>query len=475
MQADVFLRILAAMQVNVWVAVISGIVAIVVAIIGYTRFVAEKPLEAEKAQLQGELKRKEEDITRLKEQNERELTEARRAKEQELETRERELAQLQDEYHVLHQDFMNLKSGRSAAIIRREIDNEMARSRRSVGATENSVFVPGPLPSSRTFVFLSIYGRAAPKLRKTKLPIDKGIVGLVYKTGQLQNTWEPYQEKDFLQAVDRVGGHLTRSMLTVPVKHDGKVIGVVQFLNKADDKKFDRDDETVAVSVAEGLAPKIAEFVSDQSNFEILGLSTEKGQEAVVLFCDLTASSTLMDSLNPSSVIDMINEYLERQASIAFKYGATLDKYLGDGAMFVFDARRVARDGDHATTAVKAAIHMQNDFRVLRRGWLELGMRVENVHNRLGIACGTVLMPVMGHPQFQQVTVFGDTVGRAAHLCEVAPRDRSVILIDQELARRVRDDAKLDQLLDDTTKEGDGGQSTFEVSLDAMLITELKG
>jgi class 3 adenylate cyclase len=461
------------MQVNVWVAVVGGIVGIVVAIIGYTKFVAQAPLEAERAQLQGELKRKDEVIAKLKEEKEKQLAEAKQENEQELQNKERDLAQLQDEFNALYQDFMNLKSGRSAAIIRREIDSAMARARRSLGATGSSVFVPGPLPSSRTFVFLSIFGPAASKLRKTKLPIDRGIVGLVYKTGQPHNSWEPYQEKEFLQAVDRVGGHLTRSILSAPIKYQGKAIGVVQFLNKVDNRKFDGDDENAAVHLAEDLAPKVYEFLSDPANFEILGLSAEKGQEASVLFCDLTASSTLLEVMNPSNVIDLLNEYLERQATIAFRHGATLDKYLGDGAMFAFDARRIPRDGDHATTAVKAAVQMQMDFRTLKRGWLELGMRVEHLHNRVGIACGTVLMPVMGHPQFQQVTVFGETVGRAAHLCDVAPRDRSVILIDQELAVRVGDYTRLDRLPNDAAKEGEAGLPAFEVSLETMLATDL--
>ena len=141
----------------------------------------------------------------------------------------------------------------------------------------------------------------------------------------------------------------------------------------------------------------------------------------------------MYESMSAAEVVDAINEYLERQADVVLRHGGTIDKYLGDGAMFVFDHRRSVSESDHATRAVEAALEMQRDFDTLKVGWLELGIQLPAVYNRVAAACGPVLSPIMGHPQFQQVTVFGDTVGRAAHLCEVAPRDRNVFIVDEDV------------------------------------------
>jgi class 3 adenylate cyclase len=69
----------------------------------------------------------------------------------------------------------------------------------------------------------------------------------------------------------------------------------------------------------------------------------------------------------------------------------------------------------------------------------------------------------MGHPQFQQVTVFGDTVGRAAHLCEVAPRDRNVLLVDEDVFSQTRQRVRMNQLSE--LKEQRPGKAVYEVAL----------
>ena len=434
------------MTANAWVAIIGGIVGIVGAIIGYTKFVAQAPLEAKANQLEGALKRKE----------------------QELEKKEEELRELKDAYSASLQDFMNLKSGRSAALIKREIDNEMTLAREAVRATASSVLVPGPLPYSPTFVFLSIYGPAAPKLRKTKVPITEGYAGKVFGSGLPNNFVKSQQDTGLFAGVDKKGGYETKTMLTNPLNYQGRVIGVVQFLNKEDDQRFNDADQQVATQVAATLAPKAAEFLREPSNFEILGMSTgsEQGRDATILFCDLTASSLFFKTMDSPSVIDLINQYLERQAEVAFKHGATVDKYLGDGAMFAFNTRRAMPDGSYEDKVIEAALGMQRDFKVLKESWLTFGMTVGNVYNRIGIASGPVLLPVMGHPQFQQVTVFGDTVGRASYLCEVAPRDRDVILVDDALSKRIGKRFELQKL--DTRisrKYGTNRDSIFELAL----------
>lgn len=434
------------MTANAWVAIVGGIVGIVGAIIGYTKFVAQAPLEAKATQLEGALKRTE----------------------QELQEKEEELRQLKDAYSAALQDFMNLKSGRSAALIKREIDNEMTLAREAVRATASSVLVPGPLPYSPTFVFLSIYGPAASKLRKTKVPTTQGIAGKVYASGLPNNFVRSQHDDQFFGGVDKKGGYETKTMLTIPLNYQGQVIGVIQFLNKEGDQRFNDADQRVATQVAATVAPKAAEFLREPSNFEMLGISTgsEQGRDATILFCDLTASSLLFQTMDSPSVIDAINEYLERQADIAFKHGATVDKYLGDGAMFAFNTRRALPDGGYEDKVVEAAIGMQRDFKVLKESWLTFGMAVDNIYNRIGIASGSVLLPVMGHPQFQQVTVFGDTVGRASHLCEIAPRDRDVILVDDALGKRIGKRFELQKLdVPTSAKYGTNHDSIFELAL----------
>lgn len=261
-------------------------------------------------------------------------------------------------------------------MIKREIDNETVLIRNALGATESSILVPGPAPYSPTFVFLSIYGPAAAKLRKSKLPIEKGIAGRVFRSGLAHNSKDVYQDESFSPVADRKGMHLTHSMLTVPIDYQGQIVGVAQFLNKLDGQPFSDSDQEVALRAMQNLASKVSEFRRDPGNFEALGLASpaEEGRQATVLFCDLTASASMYETMSPPEVVDAINEYLERQADVVLRYGGTIDKYLGDGAMFVFSARRSASDSDHAIRTVEAAVEMQRDFEVMKRGWSDAGI-----------------------------------------------------------------------------------------------------
>lgn len=421
------------MDIKLLIAILGAVVGVFGAVVAYTKFLAQQPLEAKIIRLDAELKRKDQELDQ---------------KAGDLVAKEAQLTQLKDEYTVALQEFLQYKGGRGGALIKREIDNELTLIRNALGATESSVLVPGPLSYSPSFVFLSIYGPAAARLRKTKLPIDKGIVGRVFRSGLAINSIDPYGDASFSAVADRKGDHVTQSMLTVPIDFQGQVVGVAQFLNKADGSSFTDVDERVALSAVQNIAPKVSEFMRDAANFETLGLAAtaSQGRSSSVLFCDLTASSSMLEAMGSAEAIDAINEYLECQAEIALGYGGAIDKYLGDGAMFVFNASRSSVDPDYAVKGVQAGVNMQQDFQRLKRSWLELGMPVSTVHNRVAVACGPVLLPVMGHPQFKQLTVFGNTVGRAAHLCEVAPRDRDILLVDEHVMSQTRQSFGMHQL-----------------------------
>jgi class 3 adenylate cyclase len=437
------------MDVQLLIAIIGGAVGLFGAIVAYTRFLAQAPLEAKVNSLEGEVQRKEEELS---------------AKAADLTSKEDQLAQLRDEYSAVLQDFLNYKGGRGGVVIKREIDNEMTLIRNALGATESSILVPGPMSYSPTFVFLSIYGPAAAKLRKSKLPVEKGIAGRVFRSGLAHNAKDVYKDASFSPVADHKGMHLTNSMLTVPVDYQGQIVGVAQFLNKVDGQPFTESDQGVALRAMQNLASKVSEFRRDPGNFEALGLTSiaEEGRQATVLFCDLTASASMYQAMSPAEVVDAINEYLERQADVVLRYGGTIDKYLGDGAMFVFNPRRSASDSDHTTRTVEAAMDMQRDFEAMKRGWSEAGISLPAIYNRLAAACGPVLSPIMGHPQFQQVTVFGDTVGRAAHLCDVAPRDRNVLIVDEEVYSQAGQRVKMNRLAE--VSESSPGKAVYEVA-----------
>jgi adenylate cyclase len=167
--------------------------------------------------------------------------------------------------------------------------------------------------------------------------------------------------------------------------------------------------------------------VADAQNFELLGFApAQQTCEGTILFCDLTASSLLLDAMDFSSAISLMNAYLEKCCDVAMHYGGTVDKLLGDGAMLRFNVPHEISDA--RMQAMRAAVSMRDEFDAQKQAWTKAGMPVSCLYTRIGMARGPLREAIMGHPQFQNLTVVGEPVILASNLCAGAPRDRSVIL-----------------------------------------------
>ena len=76
------------------------------------------------------------------------------------------------------------------------------------------------------------------------MPIGQGIAGSVAASGETINIEDAYADKRFNQEVDRRTGYRTRSILCAPVVDaGGRVVAVLQILNRLDGEPFDDDDE----------------------------------------------------------------------------------------------------------------------------------------------------------------------------------------------------------------------------------------
>jgi putative methionine-R-sulfoxide reductase with GAF domain len=91
---------------------------------------------------------------------------------------------------------------------------------------------------------LVIHAGEGLKKDQWRIPVNKGIVGHVFTTGERQKIDDAYLDERFNRDVDKKTGFRTRSMLCVPLKdEDGKCFGVIQGLNKRNGQLFSADDE----------------------------------------------------------------------------------------------------------------------------------------------------------------------------------------------------------------------------------------
>ena len=151
-----------------------------------------------------------------------------------------------------------------------------------------------------------------------------------------------------------------------------------------------------------------------------------------VLFIDIRGFTTLSESLEPEQVVEILNEYLSLVASAIQNWNGTLDKFIGDAAMALFNAPGdlddyVLRAVCAADEIVKSADYIRDKFEK-RFG--------QTVSFGIGINCGDAIIGNIGSKNRMDYTAIGDTVNTASRLeSKAAPGQ---ILVSESVLNEIR-------------------------------------
>ena len=84
------------------------------------------------------------------------------------------------------------------------------------------------------------------------------------------------------------------------------------------------------------VAPQVVDELVKHDKFEItLG---GENRDVAVMFVDIRGFTSMSEALSPEQVVDILNEYLTLTTSAIFDHGGTLDKFIGDATMGIFNA-----------------------------------------------------------------------------------------------------------------------------------------
>ncbi len=84
-------------------------------------------------------------------------------------------------------------------------------------------------------------------IAEIRFPKHLGIAGHVATTGQTVNIPEAYEDPRFNKEIDKKTGYRTKTILCMPVKEtEGKILGVIQVLNKRDGIFTNEDEELLS-------------------------------------------------------------------------------------------------------------------------------------------------------------------------------------------------------------------------------------
>jgi class 3 adenylate cyclase len=142
-----------------------------------------------------------------------------------------------------------------------------------------------------------------------------------------------------------------------------------------------------------------------------------RSRDVAVLFSDIRGFTAISDALPPERVIEMLDIYLREEAAVVERLGGSIDKFMGDAVMAVFEGE------DRFARAVDAAAGIQESLGALnRRGAFERPIEVG-----VGVAGGPVIMGAVGDEHRMEFAVIGRLVNLASRLCSAAGRGEVLV------------------------------------------------
>jgi adenylate cyclase len=203
------------------------------------------------------------------------------------------------------------------------------------------------------------------------------------------------------------------------------------------------------------VAPQIVEEISKQGDFSIkLG---GENRDIAVLFVDIRGFTTMSEALEPEQVVAILNEYLALTTKSIFDNLGTLDKFVGDATMAVFNAPFDLPDYEYK--AVCAAMDIVKGGEELEKVLFEKYGR--SVGFGVGVHCGPAVVGNVGCDVRMDYTAIGDTVNTSARL--EANAKKGQVLISDVLYERLKGRIRVNEIGVIPLKGKSNGVNVFEV------------
>jgi len=225
-----------------------------------------------------------------------------------------------------------------------------------------------------------------------------------------------------------------RAMLRIKALHDE-----VHALNQGLEAKVrDQVEELQRVGrLRRFLAPQLAQAIVSAGDDEAM-LENHRC-EVVALFCDLRGFTPFSETAEPEDVMAVLGEFHAAVGPLIYKYEGTLERFLGDGMMVLFNDPLPCPDAPQR--AARMAIEMRDAVAALAPAWKRKG---HVLGFGVGLAQGYATMGTIGFEDRFEYTAIGAVINLAARLC--ADAQDGQILTNSRLAAAIGDCVEIDEL-----------------------------
>jgi adenylate cyclase len=141
---------------------------------------------------------------------------------------------------------------------------------------------------------------------------------------------------------------------------DGGTVALYSDITEIKQREKELADKTKALEQLSGqlakyLAPQVYESIfTGRREVKV----TSQRKKLTIFFSDIVDFTAITDSLEPEELTNLLNHYLTEMSKIAHEFGATIDKYVGDGIVAFFGDPETRGVKEDATACVNMAIAM---------------------------------------------------------------------------------------------------------------------
>jgi adenylate cyclase len=244
-----------------------------------------------------------------------------------------------------------------------------------------------------------------------------------------------------LPAVWWIGSMLSRSMKALAVETDR----IQKFQTDGPAREVrsmirEIDDLGQSVATMRTVVRTFASFVPKRLVQQLLatGDALRLGgsrREVTILFTDIAGFTNITEKADPEQVMIRTSRYLAVLSAVIMEHGGTVDKFVGDAIMAIWNAP--ADDDDHVAHACAGVLACREANRRLNAEFENEGWPA--YRTRFGLHTGEAVVGTIGSADRMAYTVLGATVNLAARLEPLNKQYGTEILVSDAVRQRVAD------------------------------------
>ncbi len=170
-------------------------------------------------------------------------------------------------------------------------------------------------------------------------------------------------------------------------------------------------------------------------------LSQVREHEVAVIFADIVGFTTLCEKMASDDVLALLRDYHSRLEREVFRFGGTMDKFIGDAVMATFGTpRKTANDASNAIRCAATMLKTIDDWNELRKQQGKEAIKIS-----IGVHYGPAIMGDVGSKRNAAYAVIGNTTNTASRLEALTRTLDTDLVLSEALMQAVQgEDENLD-------------------------------